>query len=140
MGSRKISLEPAVSCWGPLGFSVTYVSLCGPHSFDTSALGQKVVEAARAPPLMEPFCERNRYLSHQVGLCELGCDWASASSREGDVASGTSRQATATKLRARTKLQGRTIGASSGSEPGRPTWQASRAMSNEGANRDGRRH
>src|SRR2546427_589424 len=32
------------------------------------------------------------------------------------------------------------MGASSGSEPGRPTWQAIGAMSNEGANRDGRGH
>src|SRR3989441_495903 len=102
MGNRKISLEPAVSCWGSPGFSVTYVSLCGPHSFDTSTLS-KNVEVVGAPPLIGPFCERNRYLLHQAGLCELGCDWASARGREGDVASGSSRHATATKLSARAK-------------------------------------
>src|SRR5437016_12101517 len=58
MGSRKISLDPAVSWRGPLGFKVTKVSLCGPHSFDTSTLLPRVVVVAAALPPSGPLAAR----------------------------------------------------------------------------------
>src|SRR5437879_1233284 len=59
IGNRKISLEPAVSWRGPLGFSVMKVSLWGPHSFDTSTLLPKPVDMVGAPPLCGPLAARN---------------------------------------------------------------------------------
>ena len=100
IGTRKISFDPAVSMLGLLGLSVTYVSLCGPHSFDTSTFGPTSVEAVRPPPLIGPFWARYRYLFHQVGLCELSAGWAAACGRDGAVASGGSWHATARKLAA----------------------------------------
>src|SRR2546428_13352922 len=71
IGTRKISFDPAVSMLGLLGLRVTYVSLCGPHSFDTSTFGPTSAEAVRPPPLIGPFWARDRYLFHQLGMCEL---------------------------------------------------------------------
>src|SRR2546429_9685516 len=58
MGSRKITLDPAVSWRGPVGFKVMKVSLCGPHSFDTSTLLPKLVAVAGAPPPSGPLAAR----------------------------------------------------------------------------------
>ena len=85
---------------GLLGFSVMYVSLCGPHSFDTSTFMAKRVEPREPLPFIGPFCARYRYLSHHVGLWEPPGDWSAVRGRAGDVASGTSRQATASRLAA----------------------------------------
>ena len=50
-------------------FSVMKVSLCGPHSFDTStSLVPDATDVVVAPPAASPFLIRYWYLSHQVGL------------------------------------------------------------------------
>src|SRR5207237_8831410 len=104
---RKISLDPAVSWRGPLGFKVMKVSLCGPHSFDTSTLLPRVVAVAAALPSSGPLAARYCYLFHQAGLFGLLADWAAASGGAGAVASGDSRQATARQLTAMAKEKGR---------------------------------
>src|SRR5205085_7319119 len=71
MGRRKISFEPAASILGCAGFNVMKVSLCGPHSFETSTLPLKFREALGPPPLVGPLFAMYSYLSHQVGLCVL---------------------------------------------------------------------
>src|SRR5216117_2476677 len=97
---------------GLLGLSVTYVSLWGPHSFDTSTFGPTSAEAVRPPPLIGPFWARYRYLFHQVGLCELSAGWAAASGRDGAVAPGGSWHATARTPTASAKWRVRIIDAS----------------------------
>ena len=68
MGSRKISFEPAAIFL--VSNIVMYVSLCGPHSFETFTLAPTaidcVVPTAGSAPLW-----RNWYFSHQVGSFEL---------------------------------------------------------------------
>src|SRR5438270_9899259 len=67
MGSRKISLEPAASCFGFRGLLTMKVSLCGPHSFETSTFAgvEPLVAAARNES--GPSWARIWNLSHQVG-------------------------------------------------------------------------
>src|SRR5690349_9582826 len=47
------------------------VSLCGPHSFDTSTLLPTETELVGPDPGSEPLSRRNSYLLHQVGSWEL---------------------------------------------------------------------
>src|SRR5438309_533246 len=67
MGSREISLEPAASCFGFRGLMTMKVSLCGPHSFETSTFAgvEPLVAAARNES--GPCWARIWNLSHQVG-------------------------------------------------------------------------
>src|SRR6266545_7874342 len=71
MGSRKISLEPAASVFGPAGFNVMNVSLCGPHSLETSTLAPAAMEVVTPGAGSAPDLAINWYLSHQVGLSDL---------------------------------------------------------------------
>src|SRR5438309_10904821 len=48
IGSRKISLEPAARFLGREGLMAMKVSLCGPHSFETSTLLPPAAAAAGA--------------------------------------------------------------------------------------------
>src|SRR5436190_22555201 len=50
---------------------VMKVSLCGPHSFDTSTLPFEVVELVVSGLASPPLSRMNSYLLHQVGSCEL---------------------------------------------------------------------
>src|SRR5450759_3157570 len=68
MGRRKISLEPAARFSGAAGLSVINVSLCGPHSFDTSTFAPTANDGPAVPLLSAPVCRRARYLPHHVGL------------------------------------------------------------------------
>src|SRR5438132_2448424 len=67
IGRRKISFDPAARFDGFEGLIVMNVSLCGPHSFETSTFAPTASE--EIPPGLgsEPFFSRNWYLSHQVG-------------------------------------------------------------------------
>src|SRR5437762_3210867 len=47
------------------------VSLCGPHSFETSTLPLTVVERVLSVLASPPLSRMNSYLLHQVGSCEL---------------------------------------------------------------------
>src|SRR5258706_12232623 len=58
MGSRKISLEPAASVVGCDGLSVMYVSLCGPHSLETSTLPPTITEFDAPLPPSAPFARK----------------------------------------------------------------------------------
>src|SRR5260370_19418396 len=49
------------------------VSLCGPHSFETSTLPLTVVEEVLNGLASPPLSRMNSYLLHQVGSCELVC-------------------------------------------------------------------
>src|SRR5205814_4607901 len=49
------------------------VSLCGPHSFDTSTLPFAVVELVVSGLASPPLSRMNSYLLHQVGSFELFC-------------------------------------------------------------------
>src|ERR1700756_497446 len=50
------------------------VSLCGPHSLETSTLLPTVREDVTLPPCEAPFAARYWYVAHQVGLCvDLFC-------------------------------------------------------------------
>src|SRR5712664_1547495 len=69
MGSRKISFEPAARDLEDPGLIVMNVSLCGPHSLETSTLLPTVRDEPGPPPGEAPFCERYWYFAHQVGLC-----------------------------------------------------------------------
>src|SRR5438270_9583415 len=71
MGRRKISFEPAARILDCAEFNVMNVSLCGPHSFETSTFPWKFREALGPPPMVGPLCAMYWYLSHQVGLCVL---------------------------------------------------------------------
>src|SRR5216117_257345 len=68
MGSRNISFEPAASILGCAAFKVMKVSLCGPHSSETSALAPTTGDCVAPPLLASPFLARCWYFAHQVGL------------------------------------------------------------------------
>src|SRR6266404_3169807 len=68
MGSRKISFEPAARDLEDPGLIVMNVSLCGPHSLETSTLPPTVRDDPLPSPGEAPFCERYWYFAHQVGL------------------------------------------------------------------------
>src|SRR5215475_8947942 len=71
MGSRKISFDPAASTRGRAVLIAMNVSLCGPHSFDTSTFCPTTFDAL-APALgSDPFFNRYWYLLHQLGLLGL---------------------------------------------------------------------
>src|SRR4051812_34866832 len=73
MGSRKISFDPAARFAGELGLIAMKVSLCGPHSFDTSTLPPNafgVGDFALDWKASGGLCARNWSLSHQVGFFE----------------------------------------------------------------------
>src|SRR5438876_4174045 len=69
IGSRKISFEPAASCLGRDGLMAMKVSLCGPHSLETSTLLPDDVAAA-VTKASGPLLSKYWYLSHQVGFFE----------------------------------------------------------------------
>src|SRR5215510_14297163 len=50
---------------------VMNVSLCGPHSFDTSTLPLTLIEDVLNGAASPPLSRMNSYLLHQVGSCEL---------------------------------------------------------------------
>src|SRR5215468_1831910 len=52
---------------------VMNVSLCEPHSFDTSTLVPKLREVVAPPAANAPLLAMYWYLSHQVGLWVLLC-------------------------------------------------------------------
>src|SRR5690349_13673598 len=68
MGNRKISFEPPARFFGLVGLIAMKVSLCGPHSFDTSTLLPKLTELVVTLSREKALLETIRYLSHQVGL------------------------------------------------------------------------
>src|SRR5437588_7146721 len=47
------------------------VSLCGPHSFETSTLPPAVVEEVLSGAASPPLSRMNSYFVHHVGSCEL---------------------------------------------------------------------
>src|SRR6185312_1608402 len=68
MGRRKISFDPPARFFALLVFTVMKVSLCGPHSLDTSTLVPTDAELL-VPAFPFAECdERYSYLFHQVGL------------------------------------------------------------------------
>src|SRR5712664_1424908 len=69
IGSLNISFEPAARTLVLLGSMVMNVSLCGPHSFETSTLLPKLTEFVNAGAESAPLFRMNWYLSHQVGSC-----------------------------------------------------------------------
>ncbi|OLB60585.1 MAG: hypothetical protein AUI11_13315 [Acidobacteria bacterium 13_2_20CM_2_66_4] len=73
IGRRKISLEPAASCFGLLGLMAMNVSLCGPHSLDTSTFVSAIRDVTVDRRLSGPLFARKRNLSHQVGSCDELC-------------------------------------------------------------------
>jgi hypothetical protein len=68
MGSRKISFEPAARDFAEAGLIVMYVSLWGPHSFETSTLLPTVREEPGPLPGDAAFCDKYWYFAHHVGL------------------------------------------------------------------------
>jgi hypothetical protein len=80
--------------FGLEAFRVTKVSLCGPHSFDTSTLAPTAKEDAAAPAIPEPFFKRLWYFTHQVGRSGLRvCAEAStAQASQGNRRSAKRRQ------------------------------------------------
>src|SRR5881275_2486608 len=70
IGNRKISFEPAAMFFGVLVLMAMNVSLCGPHSLETSTLVPKAPAAAGAVDCsaLGPLLRMNWYLSHQVGF------------------------------------------------------------------------
>src|SRR5262245_44276848 len=78
MGSRKISLDPAASTFGLVGSRVMKVSLCGPHSFETSTFPTTLADMVAPAGESEPFLERYWNLSHHVGALRLFELWAPA--------------------------------------------------------------
>src|SRR5436305_10870673 len=62
-----------------------YVSLCGPHSFETSTLPAVANEVVAPPPGISPLLIRYWYLSHQVGLFGL-FDCATAGTAQSSIA------------------------------------------------------
>src|SRR5690242_14461695 len=56
------------------------VSLCGPHSLDTSTFPLTAIELVVNGAASPPLSRMNSYLLHQVGSCELFC--ASTFTRE----------------------------------------------------------
>src|SRR5437868_136674 len=72
IGSRKISLEPAASCRGRSGLMAMKVSLCGPHSLETSTFEPADEAAAAGASGLGPLLSKYWYLSHQVGPFATG--------------------------------------------------------------------
>src|SRR6185312_7707496 len=68
MGKRKISFDPPARFFALLVFRVMYVSLCGPHSFDTSTFAPTGEELLAPVFPFAAWVERYWYLFHQVGL------------------------------------------------------------------------
>src|SRR5262245_34003441 len=71
MGSRKISFEPAARMRGRAAVIAMNVSLCGPHSFDTSTFCPTMFDALTPALGSDPFFSRYWYLFHQLGLFGL---------------------------------------------------------------------
>src|SRR5947209_10948586 len=71
MLSRKISFDPAASTLGLFGFMAINVSLCGPHSLETSTLAPTLSDEFAPAGLSAAWFSRYWYLFHQVGLWEL---------------------------------------------------------------------
>src|SRR6267143_5574058 len=99
MGRRKISFEPAARVFDLFGSIVIKVSLCGPHSFETSTLVPKVTEVVVPALPSAPLFKMNWYLSHQVGSCELF--WADAVRGLCDVATKKRVEATTKRSNSR---------------------------------------
>src|SRR5207237_9075503 len=72
IGSRKISFEPPAMFFGVFVLMAMNVSLCGPHSLETSTLVPKApaAEGAVDRTALGPLLRMNWYLSHQVGFFE----------------------------------------------------------------------
>src|SRR5215468_122165 len=68
MGSRKISFEPPARFIGWPVLTVMKVSLCGPHSLETSTFGPTVAELLLPALGLAACVERYWYLFHQLGL------------------------------------------------------------------------
>src|ERR1700745_868591 len=68
MGRRKISFDPPARFFGALVFKVMKVSLCGPHSLETSTLGPTEAEVLCPAFPFGECVERYWYLFHQLGL------------------------------------------------------------------------
>src|SRR2546423_8834920 len=49
------------------------VSLCGPHSFETSTFPFTLIEEVLSGLASPPLSRMNSYLLHHVGSCELFC-------------------------------------------------------------------
>src|ERR1043165_2390992 len=73
MGRRKISFDPPAKTFGLLGLIVMKVSLCGPHSLDTSTLPFAVVDELDNGLASPPLSRMNSYLLHHVGLFGSFC-------------------------------------------------------------------
>src|SRR5262245_13388924 len=71
MGSRKISFDPAARTLLLPGLMAMKVSLCGPHSFDTSTLAPTLNEELAPAGLSAGWFNKYWYLFHQVGVWEL---------------------------------------------------------------------
>src|SRR5882762_10706610 len=80
IGSRKISFEPAAMFLGALVLMAMNVSLCGPHSLETSTLVPKAPAGAAAVDCnaVGPLLRMNWYLSHQVGFFRSAASAGSA--------------------------------------------------------------
>ena len=59
IGKRNISFEPAARTLGLFGLIVMYVSLCGPHSFETSILLPTLTELVDEGAASEPLLRMN---------------------------------------------------------------------------------
>src|SRR5437763_4003312 len=62
-----------------------YVSLCGPHSFETSTFAPDATEVVEPAAVISPFLTRYWYFSHQVGSLEL-LVWANAAGMASAIA------------------------------------------------------
>src|SRR3954454_17233552 len=62
-----------------------YVSLCGPHSFETSTFAPEATEVVAPAAVISPFLTRYWYFSHQVGSFEL-LVWANAAGMASAIA------------------------------------------------------
>src|SRR5262249_20384919 len=71
MGSRKISFDPAARTLLLPGLMAMNVSLCGPHSFDTSTLAPTLSEKLVPAALSAGWVNRYWYFFHQVGVLEV---------------------------------------------------------------------
>src|SRR5260370_25227459 len=67
IGRRKISLEPAASVRGCAGLSVIKVSLCGPHSFDTSTLLPTLNDVVGPASVEASVVSSCWYFAHHLG-------------------------------------------------------------------------
>src|SRR4051794_6469643 len=62
-----------------------YVSLCGPHSFETSTFAPDATDVVEPAAVISPFLTRYWYFSHQVGSFEL-LVWANAAGMASAIA------------------------------------------------------